>query len=67
MIPCSQQISHAFCTINVNGIHFLAGREQVSVGIVPIDLSVTTVKGMSGSQSALAVYPIAVANCAEKR
>lgn len=43
------------------------GREQVSVGIVPIYLSVTTGKGIRGYQSALAVYPIAVTNCAEKR
>ena len=56
----ANNFSHAF-------IHIFAGREQVSVGIVPINLAVMTGKGTSGSQSALAVYPIAIANCAEKR
>lgn len=42
------------------------GREQVSVGVVPIDLAAAG-KGTKGCQSALAVYPIAIANCAKKR
>lgn len=62
-------MSNNFCNVFRTGKRCpsFAGREQVSVGIVPIDLAVTTSKGMSGSQSALAVYPIAIANCAEKR
>lgn len=42
------------------------GREQVSAGVVPID-STAAGNGTKGCQSALAVYPLAVANCAEKR
>jgi len=44
-----------------------SGREQVSVGIVPIDQMAAGKAVMSGSQSALSVYPIAIANCSEKR
>ena len=45
--------------------HF-TGREQVSAGVVPID-STAAGKGTKGCQSALAVYPLAIANCTEKR
>lgn len=48
-------------------IEYNVGREQVSVGVVPIDLAAAGKGGSKGSQSALAVYPIAIANCAEKR
>ena len=40
---------------------FFSGRNQVSVGIVPIGF-----KGKS-SESALSVFPIAIANCKEQR
>ena len=43
----------------------VVGREQVSVGVVPMMKAAG--KGLSGAQSALSVYPIAIANCAEKR
>lgn len=39
----------------------ISGRNQVAVGIVPIDF-----KGKS-SESALSVFPIAIANCKEQR
>ena len=47
--------------------HFLypAGRQQVSVGVVPI--MGATGKGLTGVQSAMTAFPITVANCAEKR
>ena len=38
----------------------------MSAGVVPID-STAAGKGTKGCQSALAVYPLAIANCAEKR
>ena len=38
----------------------------MSAGVVPIDLAAAG-KGIKGCQSALSVYPIAIANCAEKR
>ena len=41
------------------------GREQVSVGVVPMMEAVG--KGLGGAQSALAVIPIAIANCAGKK
>ena len=43
----------------------VVGREQVSVGVVPMMKAAG--KGLGGAQSALSVYPIAIANCAEKR
>jgi len=43
----------------------LCRREQVSVGNVP--MMEAAGKGLSGAQSALAVIPIAIANCAEKK
>ena len=43
-------------------IHF-TGEEQVSVGVVPIGLAAAG----NRCQSALAVFPIAIANCSEKR
>ena len=45
--------------------YYVTGREQVSVGVVPMMKAAG--KGLSGAQSALSVYPIAIANCAEKR
>ena len=39
----------------------VSGKDQVSVGIVSINIS-----GKS-SQSSLSVYPLAIANCNEKR
>jgi len=39
---------------------FLSGRDQVSVGIVPIGMQAY------GEQSALSVFPLAVANCSEE-
>ena len=42
-----------------------AGREQVSVGVVP--MMEAAGKGLGGAQSVLAVIPIAFANCAEKK
>ena len=45
--------------------YYVTGREQVSVGVVP--MMKASGKGLSGAQSALSVYPIAIANCAEKR
>ena len=38
----------------------------MSAGVVPIDLAAAG-KGIKGCQSVLSVYPIAIANCAEKR
>ena len=37
----------------------------MSVGVVPMMKAAG--KGLSGAQSALSVYPIAIANCAMKR
>ena len=37
------------------------GRNQVAVGLVPIDFA------NKSSESALSVYPVAIANCKEKR
>ena len=39
--------------------------EQFSVGVVPITEAAG--KGLKGIQSSMAIFPIAVANCAEKR
>jgi len=39
----------------------LGGRNQVAVGLVPINFA------CKSSESALSVYPVAIANCKEKR
>lgn len=40
---------------------FNLGRNQVAVGLVPIDFA------NKSSESALSVYPVAIANCKENR
>lgn len=37
------------------------GKDQVAVGVAPIDFS------NKSSESALSIYPLAIANCKEKR
>ena len=37
------------------------GKDQVAVSVAPIDFS------NKSSESALAIYPLAIANCKEKR
>lgn len=65
--PSQQLITHFTVHLIITLSIFFAGREQVSAGITPINLAIESGKGTSSSQSALAVFPIAIANCAEKR
>jgi hypothetical protein len=41
--------------------YYITGKDQVAVGIVPLDAK------QWSSQSAKSVYPLAIANCKEKR
>ena len=42
-------------------VYFFLGRNQVAVGLVPINFE------HKSSESALSVYPVAIANCKENR
>ena len=41
--------------------YYITGKDQVAVGILPLDAK------HRSSQSAKSVYPLAIANCKEKR
>jgi len=42
-------------------LFYILGKDQVTVGVVPLDAK------HRSSQSAKSVYPLAIANCKEKR
>ena len=42
-------------------LFYILGKDQVTVGVVPLDTK------HRSSQSAKSVYPLAIANCEEKR